>query len=112
MGIIASHDSLPSVQGILFIMFRELNIFRNEVNNPSLSSVFGVCGAQQSFWWLEVYGCAMRVMSSDAEECGRLDVAMGTKDCQEYLMSSFGTEGRMLTVETLPSGFRGAGFYC
>lgn len=46
----------------------------------------------------------MRVMSSDAEECGRLSVAMGTKGCQEYLMSSFGTEGRMLTVETLQGG--------
>lgn len=51
-------------------------------------------------------------MSSDAEECGRLDVTMGTKGCQEYLMSSFGTEGRMLTVEMLPLGFRGAGFCC
>lgn len=43
-------------------------------------------------------------MSSDAEECSRPGVAMGTTGCQYHLMSSFGTEGRMLIVETLQGG--------
>lgn len=55
--------------------------------------------------WLEVSRLALGVINAGSEDCGGLDIAMGTRGCLQHLMSSFGREAGA-PLKTLKVGRR------